>query len=540
MARQSKTKKFSAPEELTRLLKDYWLVTNESPMMEIVKRAVGAYFDANRPLKVYYDDKPTVDVEPALKAIDLVADKGYFISKDTKEAKKRYDFHRVPPTGERSADFEFLLPYHFEFARRMHPSLPQAKGLLVEVAFVLWVEHLLSTGENSLVQIIDEAFCSSASGKLTIFNSGNQELLGSQVHTFLKRASSIESIAATYLGFREDCIERNDCNRFTIPALDRKHFYTFSSSVTRNLLLYHFEHLAQQNNIFCEVQDLGIVARNLQKLKNPSWEDQLNTELCRQGTHSHNDSGAPESLVKLAQDALDAWAQNRADVVEYLTAREIGTAEDVIKRVLRITDEFQTNCFLADNHISLVDYKGELNPKKIYRRWEKARKELGVAEELSDASRMMAMSSTGSTGQAQDRKNATLPTKGSTLDLPPDLKWSEVSITFVSEHTALVKARDSAQECSFRALGFEDRRKKDVPNSRWGVLLQMAKHGCIDRKSGIESKLHVDVKAAVRDVRVVLKRVFEIQDDPFEPYSPANGYRPKFRLSCNQPNTEYD
>ena len=114
---------------------------------------------------------------------------------------------------------------------------------------------------------------------------------------------------------------------------------------------------------------------------------------------------------------------------------------------------------------------------------------------------------------------------------PPGLRWEEVTITFISDDSIKVEARGHTEKYTFAEIGFKDRRKGDLPDTRWGTLKTIAEHeGEVPWKANLTQEQRHQLKKIVSDLRKRLKALMQIDDDPFEPYRTANAYKTKFKL----------
>lgn len=113
------------------------------------------------------------------------------------------------------------------------------------------------------------------------------------------------------------------------------------------------------------------------------------------------------------------------------------------------------------------------------------------------------------------------------------LRWSEVTITFVSNDSVRITARDRSETYTFAQLGFVDRRKGDRPDLVWEFFHGVAKAGGELAWSGSRAaspELQKKAPSYFKAIRQRLRAVFSIEDDPFESYKKAKAYRPKFKL----------
>jgi hypothetical protein len=114
---------------------------------------------------------------------------------------------------------------------------------------------------------------------------------------------------------------------------------------------------------------------------------------------------------------------------------------------------------------------------------------------------------------------------------PPDLRWNEVTVTFVSDDSVRIEARGTKKVYSYGEMGFKDGRRADRPDQRWIIPRELAKHkGELSWGSELEEKVRGAVKAAVKDIRKRLRGLMRITDDPFYGYRQERAYWTKFRL----------
>jgi hypothetical protein len=115
---------------------------------------------------------------------------------------------------------------------------------------------------------------------------------------------------------------------------------------------------------------------------------------------------------------------------------------------------------------------------------------------------------------------------------PPDLRWDEVNIFFVSDTSIKIRARDISKTFTFAEIGFKDRRKGDMPDSRWAILKRFAeRQGRVEYADKLDCKTFDRMKAAVKDLRKRLCSIMGITDDPFYPYRKVKGYETKFSIT---------
>ena len=113
------------------------------------------------------------------------------------------------------------------------------------------------------------------------------------------------------------------------------------------------------------------------------------------------------------------------------------------------------------------------------------------------------------------------------------LRWSEVTIAFVSNDSVRIAARDRSVTYTFAQLGFTDGRKGDRPDLVWEFFHGVAKAGGELSWSGgraASPELQRKAPSYFKAIRQRLRAVFSIEDDPFESYKKRRAYKPKFKL----------
>lgn len=112
---------------------------------------------------------------------------------------------------------------------------------------------------------------------------------------------------------------------------------------------------------------------------------------------------------------------------------------------------------------------------------------------------------------------------------PPDLRWKDVTIEFVSDQSVRVTALDKSRRYTFAEIGFKDGRRGDMPDGRWAYLRLFAKmHGEIPPSTDLGAKIWRGVPKAVQDIRQRLQVFMGINEDPFMPYHDVSGYMTRF------------
>jgi hypothetical protein len=133
----------------------------------------------------------------------------------------------------------------------------------------------------------------------------------------------------------------------------------------------------------------------------------------------------------------------------------------------------------------------------------------------------------------------------------PDLRWDDITITFVSNDSVKIQARNKAKTFLYADLGFRDARKGDLPTKAWDFLELLAeKGGQIDfntlrssRRASLGERENSEAaqcfnaknKIRVRELRKKLRTFFGIKADPFYSYKKCLSYKPIFSLKDERP-----
>jgi hypothetical protein len=109
--------------------------------------------------------------------------------------------------------------------------------------------------------------------------------------------------------------------------------------------------------------------------------------------------------------------------------------------------------------------------------------------------------------------------------LPAGTGWRDVRFYRVDGHTLSVRAGDFHRRVSYVDLGMASTKNRE-PTKQWNLLLALC-----ERRGEMPRTPQADADAVKKQVsllRTQLRRTLGIQDNPFEPYEPRRGWRPKF------------
>lgn len=127
------------------------------------------------------------------------------------------------------------------------------------------------------------------------------------------------------------------------------------------------------------------------------------------------------------------------------------------------------------------------------------------------------------------------------VELPPNSKWQDLTLSFVTTEDIEVKYGDtSIGKYSHEDLGFaQNNTEWKKPDRCWALLTVLAIAGNYEPKM-VMTKDHLmnvcevtsqnAVEKQKSDLAKGLRAAFGIQEDPFERYTHETGYQPKFTL----------
>jgi len=109
--------------------------------------------------------------------------------------------------------------------------------------------------------------------------------------------------------------------------------------------------------------------------------------------------------------------------------------------------------------------------------------------------------------------------------------WGGVTITFINQENVIIKIENPKlqDETNYDALGFMDHKAKK-PNTAWNFLLLFAKNGGEITQS--RGRVPGDISKQKQVISNNLKKLFEIDDNPFYPYNnKSRSYKLKLVLT---------
>lgn len=117
----------------------------------------------------------------------------------------------------------------------------------------------------------------------------------------------------------------------------------------------------------------------------------------------------------------------------------------------------------------------------------------------------------------------------STFPTPVGADWKDVKIEIVSNNSAAVTVMDLTKRYTAFDMGFTDRRKRDLPNKQWDLLVDFAEsNGVLNWGTHHEKRL---LYKSIQLLKQTLKSFFSIQTSPILDYRKKIGYATKFTIS---------
>ena len=117
---------------------------------------------------------------------------------------------------------------------------------------------------------------------------------------------------------------------------------------------------------------------------------------------------------------------------------------------------------------------------------------------------------------------------------PDGTTWKDVSITFISDHRVQIAVSGVTDTRNYAEMGFADNRgaQGQKPTAAWACINQLAQNaGTIERPKEFRSN-RTSLEKQIQTVRARLRELFQITDDPFEPFREAKAYKARFSIKC--------
>ena len=117
---------------------------------------------------------------------------------------------------------------------------------------------------------------------------------------------------------------------------------------------------------------------------------------------------------------------------------------------------------------------------------------------------------------------------------PANTKWNDITVQFLNDHEAIIKAQNLTYQTNYEEMGFQDEKKK-LPNKQWQFLKLLAfKNGEISWENNRDLSLQQinSIKKQKQLLTEALKAYFQIyEDEPFYDYKKEKSYKIKLNLT---------
>jgi hypothetical protein len=114
--------------------------------------------------------------------------------------------------------------------------------------------------------------------------------------------------------------------------------------------------------------------------------------------------------------------------------------------------------------------------------------------------------------------------------VPPEARWEDVRLT-VRDHELEVEVLGRWRCFTFQEAGFEDRKRRDVPDRLWGFLTLVAQHGgVLPRPKTATERSATNLRKNVSRVSQQLQALLPLDGKPFRGPRQVHGYQARFRI----------
>lgn len=134
-----------------------------------------------------------------------------------------------------------------------------------------------------------------------------------------------------------------------------------------------------------------------------------------------------------------------------------------------------------------------------------------------------------------DRRKAPIKAQDS-FPTPPGTQWREV-MGWVTDSTITIEAKRRSRDLSFQAAGFEEKRKRGVPDGIWSLLKVFAMRGgeIPYDGTGLEHSVRTNLKQYVSELRKRLRALIPgIDGDPIPHVKDDRCYRMAFKIATRE------
>lgn len=131
-----------------------------------------------------------------------------------------------------------------------------------------------------------------------------------------------------------------------------------------------------------------------------------------------------------------------------------------------------------------------------------------------------------------DRRKAPIKAQNS-FPTPPGTQWREVMV-WVTDSTITIEAKRRSRDFSFQAAGFEEKRKRGVPDAIWALLKVFAMRGGVIPFDGadLDHNIRTNLKQYVSVLRKRVQALIPgIDGDPIPHVKDERSYRMAFKIA---------
>jgi hypothetical protein len=117
-------------------------------------------------------------------------------------------------------------------------------------------------------------------------------------------------------------------------------------------------------------------------------------------------------------------------------------------------------------------------------------------------------------------------------NFPKDLRWEEITMTFLNDHEVIVEAKKETHQTTYQAMGFQDEKRK-LPNKQWTLLMLLSTQGgsiSWENANKLNLRQINAIKKQKQSLSEALKAYFQIESDPFMDYKEEGAYKIKINL----------
>ncbi len=123
---------------------------------------------------------------------------------------------------------------------------------------------------------------------------------------------------------------------------------------------------------------------------------------------------------------------------------------------------------------------------------------------------------------------------------PPGTRWNELQLVMEDHFLAYAIREEKPRRLGFAEAGFEDRRRGDIADQKWELLLEFARGGGVLREDVLGDDLRRNLRQHISVLGRRLHGLFRIAGDPItkkrdEPYRAAFRIRPKEGITISVP-----